>query len=83
MLAGVKLLGRKKDNPPPDDGDGVEVTADSEADAKAGRHHGPQGQADARSAIRRAARGPIAPAPMTSAEARKQAQGTARAEAVA
>ena len=47
MLAGVKLLGRKKDNPPPDDADDVEATADSEADAKASGTTAPEGQADA------------------------------------
>ena len=72
MLAGVKLLGRNKDNPPPDDGDGFEVTADSEADAKAGRTTtAPKGRpTPKRDSSRR--RGPIAPAPMTSAEARKR-----------
>ena len=71
MLAGVKLLGRNKDNPPPDDGDGVEVTADSEADAKAGGKTAPKGRpTPKRDSSRR--RGPIAPAPMTSAEARKR-----------
>ena len=34
MLAGVNLLGRKKDKPPPDDVDVNEVAADSEPDAK-------------------------------------------------
>ncbi len=46
MLAGVNLLGRKKDNPPPDESDDVEAPADSESDAKASRNHRPEGQAD-------------------------------------
>ena len=33
MLAGVNLLGRKKDNPPPDEGNPVEAPADSAADS--------------------------------------------------
>jgi hypothetical protein len=71
MLAGVNLLGRKKDNPPPDETDGVEAAADSEADAKAGGQTAPKGRpTPKRDATRR--RGPIAPAPMTSAEARKR-----------
>jgi hypothetical protein len=74
MLAGVNLLGRKKDNPPPrdsDDTDGVEATADSDADAKAGGKTAPKGRpTPKRDAARR--RGPIAPAPMTSAEARRR-----------
>jgi hypothetical protein len=71
MLAGVKLLGRNKDNPPPDDGDGVEVTAVSEADSKAGGKTAPKGRpTPKRDSARR--RGPVAPAPMTSAEARRR-----------
>jgi DUF3043 family protein len=72
MLAGVNLLGRKKDNPPPDDDTAaVEATADSEADAKAGGKTAPKGRpTPKRDSARR--RGPIAPAPMTSAEARKR-----------
>ena len=70
MLAGVKLLGRKKDNPPPDDTDDVEATADSDADAKA-VGTAPKGRpTPKRDSSRR--RGPIAPAPMTTAEARRR-----------
>jgi DUF3043 family protein len=70
MLTGVNLLGRKKDNPPPDDDD-VEATADSESDAKASGTTAPKGRpTPKRDSSRR--RGPIAPAPMTTAEARRR-----------
>jgi hypothetical protein len=64
MLASVNLLGRKKDNPPPDDADDVEVTAATGTTAPKGR------PTPKRDSSRR--RGPIAPAPMTSAEARRR-----------
>ena len=74
MLAGVKLLGRKKDNPPPQDAgatEAAEATADSEADAKASSATAPKGRpTPKRDSSRR--RGPIAPAPMTTAEARRR-----------
>jgi hypothetical protein len=74
MLAGVKLLGRKKDNPPLQDAgatEAVEATADSEADAKASSATAPKGRpTPKRDSSRR--RGPIAPAPMTTAEARRR-----------
>ena len=71
MLAGVNLLGRKKDRPPPDDVDVNEVAADSEPDAKDAGGTAPKGRpTPKRDAARR--RGPITPAPMTSAEARRR-----------
>jgi hypothetical protein len=74
MLAGVNLLGRKKDNPPPQDAgatEAAEATADSEADAKASGATAPKGRpTPKRDSSRR--RGPIAPAPMTTAEARRR-----------
>ncbi len=74
MLAGVNLLGRKKDNPPPDDAeaaDDVEATADSDSATKASRATAPKGRpTPKRDSSRR--RGPIAPAPMTTAEARRR-----------
>lgn len=70
MLTGVNLLGRNKNNPPPDDDD-VEATADSESDAKASGTTAPKGRpTPKRDSSRR--RGPIAPAPMTTAEARRR-----------
>jgi hypothetical protein len=69
MLAGVNLLGRKKDNPPPDDADAD--AADSESVAKDSGTTAPKGRpTPKRDAARR--RGPIAPAPMTTAEARRR-----------
>jgi hypothetical protein len=74
MLAGVNLLGRKKDNPPPDDAeaaDDVEATADSDSGPRASRATAPKGRpTPKRDSSRR--RGPIAPAPMTTAEARRR-----------
>ena len=71
MLTGVNLLGRNKNNPPPDDADDVEATADSESDAKASGTTAPKGRpTPKRDSSRR--RGPIAPAPMTTAEARRR-----------
>jgi len=72
MLAGVNLLGRKKDNPPPDDDTAaVEATADSGSATGAGGRTAPKGKpTPKRDSARR--RGPVAPAPMTSAEARKR-----------
>ncbi len=69
MLAGVNLLGRKKDNPPPEDAEAVEAAEQSDARSpapprrRAGRR---------RSAMRPDAAVPIAPAPMTTAEARRR-----------
>lgn len=69
MLADVNLLGRKKNTPPPDDAYDVEATA-VEADAKS-TGTAPKGRpTPKRDAARK--RGPIAPAPMTSAEARRR-----------
>ncbi|OBK72119.1 DUF3043 domain-containing protein [Mycobacterium sp. 1274761.0] len=69
----MNLLGRKKDNPPPDTTD-VEATAageSSESGAKPSRTTPPKGRpTPKRDASRR--RGPVAPAPMTAAEARRR-----------
>ena len=71
MLAGVNLLGRKKNNPPTDDATAVEEAADSEADGTAPGATAPKGRpTPKRDAARR--RGPVAPAPMTTAEARRR-----------
>jgi hypothetical protein len=70
MLAGVNLLGRKKNNPPPDETGDVEAAAVSEPDART-TGTAPKGRpTPKRDAARR--RGPIAPAPMTTAEARRR-----------
>jgi Protein of unknown function (DUF3043) len=70
MLARVNLLGRKKDNPPPDDTDAA-APAESEEVAKAYGTTAPKGRpTPKRDSARR--RGPVAPAPMTTAEARRR-----------
>jgi hypothetical protein len=72
MLAGVNLLGRKKDKPSSDDIDVAEPVADSEPNAKdTGATTAPKGKpTPKRDAARR--RGPVAPAPMTTSEARRR-----------
>lgn len=70
MLAVVKLLGGKKNNPQPDDADDVGAAADGRSEATAAGT-APKGRpTPKRNASRR--RGPIAPAPMTTAEARRR-----------
>ncbi len=67
----MKLLGRKKDNPPPeesdsaDPSDGLETGPDNKSTAPKGRPTPKRSEAARR-------RGPVAPAPMTTAEARKR-----------
>jgi hypothetical protein len=72
MLAGVNLLGRKKDKPSSGEIDVAEAAADSESGVtEAGRTTAPKGRpTPKRDSARR--RGPIAPAPMTTAEARRR-----------
>ena len=68
MLAGVKLLGRKKGNPPAEDAEGP---TDSDGVVKESGTTAPKGKpTPKRDAARR--RGPVAPAPMTTAEARRR-----------
>jgi hypothetical protein len=68
MLAGVKLLGRKKDNPPPDD---TATPEERQAAVKEAGSTAPKGRpTPKRDAARR--RGPVAPAPMTTGEARRR-----------
>ena len=55
MLAGVKLLGRKKDKPPAEDAEGP---ADSDGVVKGVRHHRPEGRADAEAGCARVAAAP-------------------------
>jgi hypothetical protein len=64
----VNLLGRKKDNPPPEDDDSADTsvqTGDARATAPKGRPTPKRSEVSRR-------RGPVAPAPMTTAEARKR-----------
>jgi Protein of unknown function (DUF3043) len=71
-LGDVNLLGRKKDNPPPEESDGSSVDGLSDVD-QAGRVRvtAPKGRPTPKRSQTRS-RGPVAPAPMTSAEARKR-----------
>ncbi|MGZ6778915.1 MAG: DUF3043 domain-containing protein [Mycobacterium sp.] len=67
----MNLLGRKKDNPPTDDTEDVEAAADSASGMKATGPTAPKGRpTPKRDTARR--RGPVAPAPMTAAEARRR-----------
>jgi Protein of unknown function (DUF3043) len=74
-LVGVNLLGRKKDSPPPEDGDGSAVSSftgsPGDAQQPAARVTAPKGRPTPKRSQPRN-RGPVAPAPMTSAEARKR-----------
>ena len=80
-LAGVKLLGRKKDNPAtrrtpmPTASDGPRGRAKRPAPPR------PKGRPTPKRSEAAAARGPVAPAPMTTAEARERRKETARSEA--
>jgi Protein of unknown function (DUF3043) len=74
-LADVNLLGRKKDNTPPgpDDGlsDGGLSDDDQQTDVPGARVTAPKGRPTPKRSQSKN-RGPVAPAPMTSAEARKR-----------
>jgi hypothetical protein len=71
MLAGVNLLGRKKDKPSSDDVGVDEAVAAGEEVKEAGGTTAPKGRpTPKRDSARR--RGPVAPAPMTTAEARRR-----------
>lgn len=69
-LAGVNLLGRKKDNTPPEPDDGFSGV-DQQTDASGARVTAPKGRPTPKRSQSKN-RGPVAPAPMTSAEARKR-----------
>ena len=68
MLACVKLLGRKKDKPPAEDAEGP---ADSDGVVKESGTTAPKGRPTPKRDVARR-RGPVAPAPMTTAEARRR-----------
>ena len=70
-LAGVKLLGRRNDDEQPDDAAVATSSSTSVADDVRERHTAPKGRpTPKRDAAKR--RGPVAPAPLTAAEARKR-----------
>jgi hypothetical protein len=71
----VNLLGRKKDTPPPEDGDGSRVGGLTAAEEARARATAPKGRPTPKRNQTRT-RGPVAPAPMTAAEARKRKKAT-------
>ncbi|MUL45525.1 DUF3043 domain-containing protein [Mycobacterium sp. CBMA293] len=73
-LASVNLLGRKKDNPDSgDESNAVDVTETSGAEGDAGvGSTAPKGRPTPKRSASARKRGPVAPAPMTSAEARQR-----------
>jgi Protein of unknown function (DUF3043) len=73
-LAGVKLLGRKKDDEPTPEAGVSDDTADSGSQnyAKAARTTAPKGRPTPKRNEAARKRGPVAPAPMTAAEARRR-----------
>lgn len=70
-LADVNLLGRKKDNTPSDDADGADAQG-AQADVKDTGTTAPKGRPTPKRNEAARKRGPIAPAPMTAAEARRR-----------
>jgi DUF3043 family protein len=74
----VNLLGRKKDNARTPDSDVSEDTIDTggEGDAKASGGTAPKGRPTPKRSEATRKRGPVAPAPMTTAEARKRRKET-------
>lgn len=70
----MKLLGRNKDNPEPED---AEPSPDSAADTGESKLTAPKGRPTPKRNEGARRRGPVAPAPMTSAEARKRRKAVA------
>ncbi|MUL75767.1 DUF3043 domain-containing protein [Mycolicibacterium sp. CBMA 226] len=72
----MNLLGRKKDNADSGDegsnADDVTVSGNSDVDAAAARTTAPKGRPTPKQSAAARKRGPVAPAPMTTAEARKR-----------
>jgi hypothetical protein len=66
----VNLLGRKKDNPTPEESGAVELG--DEAAAREATTTAPKGRPTPKRSEAARKRGPVAPAPMTSSEARKR-----------
>jgi Protein of unknown function (DUF3043) len=67
-LGGVNLLGRKKDNPPPED----DESTDAPVEAGEVKLTAPKGRPTPKRNEVSRKRGPVAPAPLTAAEARKR-----------
>ena len=71
-LAGVKLLGRRKDNTPSDDGGSEDALRGRPGRRQGSRHTAPKGRPTPKRSEAARKRGPVAPAPMTAAEARRR-----------
>lgn len=71
-LDSVNLLGRKKNNPPPEDDESTVPEAGPADDQAAPRVTAPKGRPTPKRSEATRRRGPVAPAPMTTAEARKR-----------
>ena len=71
----MNLLGRKKDNPPPEESDGSTAGGLSDDQEAGVRITAPKGRPTPKRSQTRN-RGPVAPAPMTAAEARKRRKAT-------
>ncbi len=68
----MKLLGRKKDNTPSDDASSEDAARGRPADVKESGATAPKGRPTPKRSEATRKRGPVAPAPMTSAEARRR-----------
>lgn len=75
-LDDVKLLGRNKDNPEPEDTGSTGTPATTVEDAEL-RRTAPKGRPTPKRSEATRKRGPVAPAPMTTAEARKRRKAVA------
>jgi hypothetical protein len=68
----VNLLGRKKDNPTPEESGAVELGIDDDAATREAITTAPKGRPTPKRSEAARKRGPVAPAPMTASEARKR-----------
>ncbi|MDT5129314.1 MAG: hypothetical protein QOH54_4958 [Mycobacterium sp.] len=68
----MNLLGRKKDNPTPEESGAVELGIDDDAATREATPTAPKGRPTPKRSEAARKRGPVAPAPMTAAEARKR-----------
>jgi hypothetical protein len=68
----VNLLGRKKDNPTPEESGAVELGIDDDAATREATTTAPKGRPTPKRSEAARKRGPVAPAPMTASEARKR-----------
>jgi Protein of unknown function (DUF3043) len=71
-LAGVNLLGRRKDNTPSDDAGSEDAQDALQTEGKDARSTAPKGRPTPKRSEAARKRGPVAPAPMTAAEARRR-----------